>query len=131
VRGLKPFALERLEWSGKMPFEIKEVTITPKGFKLEFTKKVEPGSAGDPSTYVVKTFTHKYHQGYGGPEIDQTEPAVETVTVAQDGMSAMIELETLKKGHVHEFDLGALRSSDGGELLHRHAYYTVNEVPSK
>ena len=131
VRGLKPFALERLEWSGKMPFEIKEVKITPKGFKLEFTKKVETKSAGDPTTFVVKTFTHKYHQGYGGPEINQTEPAVKSAKVANDGMSVVIELEALKKGHVHEFDLGALRSSNGGELLHRHAYYTVNEVPKK
>jgi hypothetical protein len=79
----------------------------------------------------VKTFTHKYHQGYGGPEINQTEPGVKSANVANDGMSVVIELEALKKGHVHEFDLGALRSSDGGELLHRHAYYTVNEIPEK
>ena len=79
----------------------------------------------------MKTFTHKYHQGYGGPEINQTEPGVKSAKVANDGMSVVIELEALKKGHVHEFDLGALRSSDGDELLHCHAYYTVNEVPEK
>ncbi|MGC6565897.1 MAG: hypothetical protein ACON38_09860 [Akkermansiaceae bacterium] len=45
-------------------------------------------------------------------------------------MSAEIDLSELKKGHCHELDMGALRSSDGGELLHRHAYYTVNEVPA-
>ena len=33
------------------------------------------------------------------------------------------------RGHVHEFDLAGLRSRDGETLLHRHAYYTVNEVP--
>ena len=128
---MKPFAPERLEWAGKMPFEIKEVTITSKGFKLEFTKEVEANSASNPANCLVKTFTHKYHQGYGGPEINQTEPAVKLVKVANDGMSVLIELEALKKGHVNEFDLGALSSSDGGELLHRHAYYTVNEVPKK
>jgi len=32
---------------------------------------------------------------------------------------------------VHEFDLGALRDRRQGELLHRHAYYTVNEIPKK
>ena len=36
---------------------------------------------------------------------------------------------TLKLGHVHEFDLGALRSRDGDELLHHNAFYTVNQVP--
>ena len=31
---MKPFALERLEWTGKMPFEIKRITIEPEGFKI-------------------------------------------------------------------------------------------------
>ncbi|NNE91757.1 MAG: hypothetical protein HKN23_08930, partial [Verrucomicrobiales bacterium] len=46
-------------------------------------------------------------------------------------LTATIQLDVLKKGHVHEFDLGALRSRDGEELLHRHAYYTVNEIPAE
>lgn len=129
VRGLKPYALERLEWTGKMPFEIKEVTITPDGFNLKFTKAVDVKTGILPGSYQVKTFTHKYHGAYGGPEIDETEPEVESVKLAEDGMSARIVLETLKKGHCHEFDLAALRDRDGGELLHRNAYYTVNEVP--
>jgi hypothetical protein len=40
-------------------------------------------------------------------------------------------LNQVKRGHVHEFDLGSLRSRDRDELLHRHAYYTVNEVPEQ
>ena len=112
-----------------MPFEIEEVTITPKGFKIAFTKPVDQATGNDPASYLVSTFTHNYHRGYGGPEIDQTTPKVTSATLAKDGLSAVIKLGTLKKGHVHEFDLAALRSTDGGELLHRHAYYTVNEVP--
>ncbi len=76
------------------------------------------------------TFTHEYHQGYGGPEIDQTAPAVKSAKLSDDGMTATIALDTLTKGHVHEFDLEALRSKDGEALLHHDAYYTVNEVPS-
>jgi hypothetical protein len=40
-------------------------------------------------------------------------------------------MDAMTKGHCHAFDLGALRSRDGEELLHRNAYYTVNEVPNK
>ncbi len=36
--------------------------------------------------------------------------------------------DAMTKGHVHKFDL---RDRDGGEAHHRHAYYTLNEVPSK
>ncbi len=129
VRGIKPFALERLQWTGRMPFEIERVTITPRGFNVRFTKPVDSATGNDPSNYKVTTFTHIYHAGYGGPEVDQTTPVVKTAQLSSDGLLATIELSELKRGHVHEFDLGALRSRDKEGLLHRHAYYTVNEVP--
>ena len=56
---------------------------------------------------------------------------VKSAKLAADGLSAQIVLSELKRGHVHEFDLGSLRDRDQKELLHRHAYYTVNEVPKK
>ena len=33
------------------------------------------------------------------------------------------------QGHVHEFDIEALRSAKGERPLHRDAYYTLNEIP--
>ncbi len=130
VRGIKPFALERLQWTGRMPFEIERINITPQGFDIRFTKPVDIATGKDPENYKVSTFTHIYHGGYGGPEVDGTAPAVETVRLSGDGLRATIQLPELKIGHVHEFDFGLLRSRDGEELLHRHAYYTVNEIPS-
>jgi hypothetical protein len=113
-----------------MPFEIERITITPKGFKIAFTKAVDATTGADPASYIVKTFTHKYHGAYGGPEVDQTTPSVKSVTLAADGMSALIEVEQVK-GHCHEIDLVAMRSRDKEELLHRNAFYTVNEIPKK
>lgn len=129
VRGIKAYALERLAWSGKMPFEIKRITIQPDGFHVAFTRPVDATTGNDPGSYNLSTFTHIYHGAYGGPEVDQTTPRVESATVAADGMSAKLVLNTLTRGHVYDFDLGKLRSRDGEPLLHRHAYYTVNEVP--
>ena len=40
-----------------------------------------------------------------------------------------IVLDQLDQGFVYEFDLGPLRSRDREELLHRQAFYTVNEIP--
>ena len=36
VRGEKPFALDRIDWTGIVPFEIQEVNIKPDGFPTEF-----------------------------------------------------------------------------------------------
>ena len=129
VRGNKPFALERLEWNGKMPFEIQRITIEPEGFKIAFTKPIDAKTGADPASYKISTFTHPYHAGYGGPEIEQTTPVVKAVHVSEDGMFATLTLSTLIRGHVHDFDLG-VRARDGDELLHRKAHYTVNEVPA-
>ena len=130
VRGIKPFALERLEWGGKMPFEIKKITIEPDGFKVAFTKPVDAVTGGDPKSYQITTFTHPYHGAYGGPEIDQTTPVVKSVKLSDDGLSAMLALDKLVKGHVYDFDLVSLRSRDKVQILHRKAYYTVNEIPA-
>ncbi|MCY2963886.1 MAG: hypothetical protein NT069_09610 [Planctomycetota bacterium] len=130
VRGIKPFALERLEWSGKMPFEINRITIRPTGFHITFTKPVEPATGTSPDSYTISAFTHPYHGGYGGPEVDRFHAKVKSVALADDGLSAQITLDKLVEGFVYEFDLVGLRSHDGEELLHRNAYYTVNEIPS-
>lgn len=83
------------------------------------------------SSYVISTFTHPYHAGYGGPEIEKQKPEVKSVTLADDGLSATITVDELKQGFVYEFDLAPVRSRDGDTLLHRNAYYTVNEVPTR
>ena len=129
VRGRKPFALERIDWTGKMPFEIKQVSITPEGFSITFTKPVNRSSGMDPTNYRLSTFTHIYHGGYGGPEVDQTVPVVQSVNLSKDGMEARIEVSEITPGHVYEFDLGTLHDAGSEALLHRHAYYTVNEIP--
>ena len=123
--------LERLEWTGVIPFEIERITIEPDGFRVAFTKPVDSATGANPASYAISTFTHIYHGGYGGPEVDQTTPAVTSVALDADGMAATIVLDAMLPGHVHEFDLAQLRSRDAEELLHHDAYYTVNAVPAK
>ena len=130
VRGTEPYGLERLEWTGRMPFEVERITITPDGFHLAFTRPVDRERAGDPDRYGLSTFTHIYHAGYGGPEVDATRPRLLGVQVDEDGLGVRLVLDTLRRGHVHEFDLD-LVGADGEPLLHRHAFYTVNAVPSR
>jgi glucose/arabinose dehydrogenase len=131
VRGIKPFALERIEWSGRMPFEVERITIEPDGFKITFTKPVDQATGNAPQSYAISAFTHPYHSGYGGPEVDQRKPAVQAVSLADDGLSAKLRLDKLEPGFVYEFDLARLKSRDRDDILHRHAYYTVNEIPRR
>jgi hypothetical protein len=71
-----------------------------------------------------------YQQGYGSPEVDETIPKVVAVKLSEDRKEASLGVDGLQKGHVHEFDLTAMRSADDETLLHHQAFYTLNEIPA-
>lgn len=129
-RGGKPFALERLVWTGKVPFEILEMRAKKSGFELVFTEKVDPATASSPASYRMETFTYAYQSSYGGPEVDKTTPKIKSVKVADDGKSAFLEIEGLQEGHIHELHATGVKSAAGENLLHTAAYYTLNYLPN-
>lgn len=130
-RGNKPFALERLDWTGQTPFEVHEMRAKPDGFELTFTQPVDKATAADPASYSIGTYTYIYQSSYGSPEVDHTKPTIVSAKVAEDGRSVRLVLDALQEGHVHELHLDGVRSADGLPLLHREAYYTLNYVPAE
>ncbi|MCD8535850.1 MAG: hypothetical protein LR011_14115 [Verrucomicrobia bacterium] len=129
VRGSEPFALQRIDWSGLVPFEIREINIRPSGFLIHFTQPVNLQIAADTTTYHITTYTHIYHAGYGSPEVDHTTAHVTQAVPSTDGLSVMVHLENITEDHIHDFDLARITSTDGEPLVHNKAYYTVNEIP--
>jgi len=131
ARGGKPFALQRLVWTGKTPFEIHEMRAKPDGFEFTFTEAVDPVTAGEPTSYTIKTHTTIYQSSYGSPKVDETQPTIKQITVAPDRRSARLLIDALVPGHVHELHLPGLRSAQGAPLLHEAAYYTLNLLPKE
>ena len=129
VRGNRHFVLERLEWTGRTPFEIERIVIQPGGFLVTFTKPVDRTTASATGNYKILTYTHVYQEFYGSPEVDQTTARIVTATPATDGRSVRLGVDGVVVGHVHEFDLFGVKSKDGDDLLHSKAYYTVNRIP--
>jgi hypothetical protein len=129
VRGEKPFALDRLDWTGLTPFEMQEIKIKKDGFLIQFTKPVDAKVAAQPDTYKITTYTHIYAGFYGSPEVDQTTAKVTKAVVSADGLQVRVYLAKIEEGHIHDFDLANMKSKDREKLLHKRAYYTVNEIP--
>ncbi len=127
--GKAPFGLQRLVWTGKMPFEVKTMRAMPDGFELEFTKPVDRQAAGNPAAYAVTGFIYKYHSTYGSPPINQEEGRIRGVMVSDDGMKARLVIDGLREGYIHELKMPGVRSADGLPLLHDVAYYTLNRIP--
>lgn len=127
--GKDPYGLQRVEWTGQMPFEVKAVRARPDGFEFEFTKAVDPATAGDPASYAVTSFTYRYHRTYGSDPVNQEKAAVRAVELSEDGLRARIAVDALRQGYVHEIKLPGIRSRSGEALLHPTGYYTLNEIP--
>ncbi len=128
-RGNLPFALDRVAWSGRTPFEVLEMRAKPDGFELVFTQAVDAASAGAAASYAMKTWTYIYQSAYGSPEVDATVPKVVSARVSDDGRRVRLAVEGLQIGHVHELALPGVRSADGKPLLHPIAWYTLWTLP--
>ena len=131
ARGGKPFALQRLVWTGKTPFEIREMRAKPDGFELTFTEPVDAASATNPASYTLETYTYVYQSDYGSPEVDGTKPKIQRVAVSPDGKSARLVVDGLQLGHVHELHAPGVKNAAGANLLHDAAYYTLFSLPAK
>ncbi|SFF47755.1 c-type cytochrome [Thermoflexibacter ruber] len=128
--GKAPYALQRLVWSGKIPFEIKAVYAKPDGFELEFTKPADRTTAEYIDSYAIKSFIYKHHGKYGSPMINEQECKIKGVVVSEDGMRARLVVEGLRQHYVHEIKaMGVLAKEEKVPLLHDFGYYTLNEFP--
>ncbi|RMG56642.1 MAG: auracyanin family protein [Bacteroidetes bacterium] len=128
--GREPFALQRLVWTGKIPFEIQAVRAMPDGFELSFTRPVDKGTAADPASYALSSFIYKYHPVYGSPAVNLEEGQVRYAEVSRDGLKVRLVVDGLREGYIHELRAEGVRDyTDGQPPLHPTAYYTLNRRP--
>lgn len=128
--GRQPYGLQRLEWSGIMPFEMKSISARPDGFEIEFTMPVDEASARKAGSYELNSFTYKYHSEYGSPAINQGKRSIKAIRVSPDKMKVRLVLDSLKEGYIHEIKAEGIRAAEGSlPLMHNYGYYTLNKVP--
>lgn len=127
--GTASYGLQRLVWTGKTPFEIKEMRACPDGFELVFTNPVDPRTAGNVSSYSMSSYTYTYHATYGSDEILRKSPTIEKATVSEDCLRVKLTVAGLRELFVHELHADKIRSREGQPLLHPAAYYTLNRIP--
>lgn len=127
--GTASYGLQRLVWTGKVPFEIKEMRAQPTGFELVFTQPVDAATASQLGSYAMTSYTYLYQSSYGSDEIQrQTLPVIDA-QVSDDGLRVQLKIGNLRPLFVHELLASGIRSAAGDPLLHPQAYYTLNRIP--
>ena len=127
--GPEKFALERLVWTGRTPFEMEKVEVKPDGFLISFTQPVDPATATAPDSYSITDFTYKYHQTYGSPVTNKESRIIKDITIGQDGKSVHLKLDRFRPGYIYEIKTPGVKTTSGQSLLHDFGYYTLNQVP--
>ncbi|HYG19771.1 MAG TPA: c-type cytochrome [Ohtaekwangia sp.] len=121
--------LQRLVWTGKVPLEMKTVRAMPDGFEIEFTLPIDKNKAGDLASYNGRSFIYKYHPVYGSPTVQEERLSIKGVKVSDDGMRVRLLVENLRQYYIHEINVSGLQSSNGLQVLHPTAFYTLNNIP--
>ena len=127
--GEEPHGLQRIVWTGEVPFEVKAIRAMPDGFELEFTRPADPDLLNDPSLYSVLSFIYMYRTEYASPIINDEENQIVGVKASDDGKRVRLVVDNLRRQYIHEIRLGSLVDREGVPLLHDVAYYTLNNIP--
>lgn len=127
--GRQLYSLQRLAWTGKLPFEMKTVRAMPDGFEIEYTMPVDKTLAADPNSYKITGFNYKYHASYGSPVINSKVCPIRGIVVSEDGLKARLVVDSLRLGYIHEITAEGVKAANGKSLLHTTGYYTLNNIP--
>jgi hypothetical protein len=125
------FGLERLIWTGTVPFEILKMELTSDGFDLTFTKPIDRVAGTDPRSYRFQRYLYQYMRSYFAPQSELAAVKVNSVTVSEDGKKVSLALAELVPGKIYELNLRGLAAADGTEAIHSVAYYTLNRLRQK
>jgi mono/diheme cytochrome c family protein/glucose/arabinose dehydrogenase len=122
-------ALFRIDFTGRIPFEMQSIHALARGFRVVFTTPVDARAASDPKSYRLERHRYEYTGAYGSPELDRSRVDVERAVVSADGWSIALMTAPLVRDFVYLVSAPGVRSSDGAALAHPSGAYTVNEVP--
>lgn len=100
-----------------------EKTENGHAFRITFNR---PVSSVDPIR--IKRFDYAYHENYGSPKVDEADVEITGREKIQDGREWRLTL-TPKRGAIHRFELGGLKSADGKTLEGKSLYYQASELP--
>lgn len=127
--GTRSYGLERIRWTGAVPFEILSVRIQPDGWVLEFTQAVDAASAGRIESYAGTSYTYTYQRKYGSMEIDPRPVTITAAELLPDGKSVRLRCTGMRKGFVHRLAAPGIRSRQGAAPANPVAHYTLNRLP--
>ena len=101
------------------------------GFDLHFTQPIAEATELAPERFRFRRYHYIYGGTYGSPEADSQPVEVTGVALSDDRKTITLTLpiETYPIGMVYELIIDPLKATNGRELKHPEAWYTVQRIP--
>lgn len=118
--------IQKISWNGTMPMEVLDMSLTETGFKLTFTKPVDPETAKNPKIYNFERYYYNYNQAYGSDRHGIENINVTKVEVSGNNKKVHLMLEKLDTGFIYSLQINRFSSLKGDTLVHNELFYTLN-----
>jgi glucose/arabinose dehydrogenase len=119
--------MQRITFNGKTPFEVQNMSLLKDGFKITFTQAINKGDAAKVSNFPMKSYFYKSTHGYGSKQYEMKSFKPKSVTVSEDGMSAILKLDNLQAGRIFELNTSC-KSKNNEKVAHPQICYTINKL---
>jgi hypothetical protein len=127
--GSRSFGMQKLHWTGRIPFEILRINALSDGFALTLTEALDVAFELNPDSLSIRSHTYHYHASYGSEPVESLDLEVLAWTLSADRRTLTCKVTPIREGYVHTFDMKGWISESGQTLLHPSAAYTLNRIP--
>ncbi|BCB75885.1 hypothetical protein GCM10022251_54680 [Phytohabitans flavus] len=129
--GKLAYGLQKLTPNGTNVFDMKSMSATRDGFKIEYTRPLSTATIESIAQgYRLAQWRYAPTPAYGGPKIDEEALTVTGVKVSADRKIVTLTVDGLQRDRVvHLRSPRPFTAANGEELWNTEAWYTLNEIP--
>ncbi|MFP6899747.1 MAG: hypothetical protein VCA36_02310, partial [Opitutales bacterium] len=120
--------IQKLTWTGKVPPDVHNLSLTKSGFSLTFTVAVDKASATAVGNYAIKSYSYKYHRSYGSPQVNRKNWKPAKATLSGDGKTVTLDLPEMQPRQLYEISLKQVRTAEGSSLLNPLIVYHAHNL---
>ncbi|MEV0733121.1 family 16 glycoside hydrolase [Polymorphospora sp. NPDC050346] len=125
------YGLQKLTPNDNRTFDMKSMSATPNGFRIEYTRPLSTATIQDiAQRYRLQQWRYAPAPTYGGPKVDEETLTVTGVKVSNDRKTVTLTVDGLQANRVvHLRSPRSFTASNGEELWSTEAWYTLNAIP--
>jgi len=122
--------IQRISFTGKIPFDIQNIHLLKDGFEMYFTQSIDLDEEIDIENAIrVQRYNYHYHQKYGSDQANLKQMPVQDWEISNRGKRLHINLGKIEKDYVYEITLDSIFNKQKTDtLLNKLVVYTVKET---